>query len=243
MDWRRKVLALAGAIVAFGLSSGAFANGPGSGGGGGGPGSGRGAMGGPSAPGGRDTSSSRGVSGMPGAGSPRAPESVPDRGTGPRDADRGAVPPPGGDRSFRPSRGPVFGTGGGDIGGGFGSAAQKSAGRAVTSGGGAPGSIATPSAGSGTADGSQDAYRFRGKQYVRSQGGWFESRGSQLVQVAPPVGLAIDSLPANHETRWIDGVPYFVAGDTYFVWRERERKYEIVEPPAVLPSGEQTLGP
>jgi len=81
----------------------------------------------------------------------------------------------------------------------------------VTSGGGAPGSIATPSAGSGTADGSQDAYRFRGKQYVRSQGGWFESRGSQLVQVAPPVGLAIDSLPANHETRWIDGVPYFVA--------------------------------
>jgi hypothetical protein len=133
----------------------------------------------------------------------------------------------------------VFGTGGGDIGGGFGSAAQKSAGRAVTSGGGAPGSIATPSAGSGTADGSQDAYRFRGKQYVRSQGGWFESRGSQLVQVAPP----IDSLPANHETRWIDGVPYFVAGDTYFVWRERERKYEIVEPPAVLPSGEQTLGP
>ena len=97
MEWRRKVLALAGAIVAFGLSSGAFANGPGSGGGGGGPGSGRGAMGGPSAPGGRDTSSSRGVSGMPGAGSPRAPESVPDRGTGPRDADRGAVPPPGGD--------------------------------------------------------------------------------------------------------------------------------------------------
>ena len=47
----------------------------------------------------------------------------------------------------------------------------------------------------------------------------------------------------DHETRWIDGVPYFVAGDTYFVWRERERKYEIVEPPAVLPSGEQTLGP
>lgn len=81
-------------------------------------------------------------------------------------------------------------------------------------------------------------------------------RGTQRVPVAPPVGLAVDALPPDHETRWIDGVPYFVAGDAYFVWRERERKYQIVEPPAgalapglpellppVLPSGERPLGP
>lgn len=161
-----------------------------------------------------------------------------DRGGGSGGA--GGTPPTDGNKPFRPSRGPVFGTGGRDVGGGFGSAAEKQAGRA-------------PSGNTGT--GSQDAYRFRGKQYVRSQDGWFESRGSQLVQVAPPVGLAVDALPANHETRWIDGVPYFVSGDAYFVWRERERKYEIVEPPAgalaagavdapaVLPSGERPLGP
>lgn len=193
--------------------------------------------------------------GLPGTGSPREPGSMPERRGGPRDTDRGAggTPPADGGKSFRPPRGPVFGTGSGDVGGGFGSAAEKSAGRAAA--GGAAGAVAGTGTGTGTVDGSQDAYRFRGKQYVRSQGGWFESRGSQLVQVAPPVGLAVDALPANHETRWIDGVPYFVAGDAYFVWRERERKYELVEPPAgalapgatdapaVLPSGEQALGP
>lgn len=75
-------------------------------------------------------------------------------------------------------------------------------------------------------------HRFRGQQYVQSRGSWFVSRAGQLVTVPAPVGLVVDSLPPGHETRWIDGVPYFVSGDAFYVWRERERKYEIVEAPA-----------
>lgn len=75
-------------------------------------------------------------------------------------------------------------------------------------------------------------HRFRGQQYFQSQGSWFVTRAGQLVTVPAPVGLAVDALPPGHETRWIDGVPYFVSGDAFYVWRERERKYEIVEAPA-----------
>lgn len=75
-------------------------------------------------------------------------------------------------------------------------------------------------------------HRFRGQQYFQSQGSWFVTRAGQLVTVPAPVGLVMDSLPGAHETRWIDGVPYFVSGDAFYVWRERERKYEIVEAPA-----------
>ena len=242
-------LSLAPAAQALGLSLAAMAQGPA---GGGAPGGGSG--------GARPQGPGPGTGGGPGA-SRGAPErrqaEPPHTGAEPR----GARPPMGADRSTRPpgvpegsgrtrdTGAPVFG--GPGVDGGFPKRAPSATDPQSTSRG--DGSADASGAKRAAADAS---YRFRGKAYVRSQDGWYETRGAQRVPVAPPVGLAVDALPPDHETRWIDGVPYFIAGDAYFVWRERERKYQIVEPPAgalapglpellppVLPSGERPLGP
>ena len=59
------------------------------------------------------------------------------------------------------------------------------------------------------------------------------ANGSALVASAPPIGLSVTALPAGYSTTWIDGNPYFVSGGAYYVWREREKRYEIVVPPVL----------
>jgi hypothetical protein len=71
----------------------------------------------------------------------------------------------------------------------------------------------------------------RGTRYVVTDGRWYEQRGADLVAVTPPAGVLVRDLPQGHSMRWIGGAPYFYADGLYYVWRERERRYEIVQTP------------
>lgn len=62
-----------------------------------------------------------------------------------------------------------------------------------------------------------------------SDGRWYEQRGGDLVSVAAPAGVLVENLPDGYSVRWVSGVPYFYADGLYYVWRERSRRYEILQ--------------
>lgn len=72
---------------------------------------------------------------------------------------------------------------------------------------------------------------YRGTRYLINAGRWYEQRGADLVPVAPPAGVLVEELPAGHSMRWVGGVPYFYADGLYYIWRERARRYEILQSP------------
>jgi hypothetical protein len=84
------------------------------------------------------------------------------------------------------------------------------------------------------------AIKYRGTQYVVTDGQWFERRGSDLVAVDAPSGVLVRELPKDHTMRWIGGVPYFYADGLYYVWREGSRRYEILQS---APTGEEAPAP
>jgi hypothetical protein len=71
----------------------------------------------------------------------------------------------------------------------------------------------------------------RGTRYLVSGGQWYEQRGRDLVATIPPAGVMVRDLPDGYSMRWIGGVPYFYADGLYYVWRERPRRYEIMQTP------------
>lgn len=86
----------------------------------------------------------------------------------------------------------------------------------------------------------------RGTRYLVREGQWFEQRGAEYVVVAPPAGVMVKDLPKGYAMRWIGGAPYFYADGLYYVWRQPQRSYEIVQlAPAkdVAPAGEQVTPP
>jgi len=71
---------------------------------------------------------------------------------------------------------------------------------------------------------------YRGR-YFYSGGVWYAPRGPSFVVVAAPVGLFVPLLPPFYTTVWAGGFPYYYANDSYYVWRDSEQQYEVVEPP------------
>lgn len=45
------------------------------------------------------------------------------------------------------------------------------------------------------------------------------------------VGYYESVLPSSYTTVWVSGSPYYYANDTYYVWRQSGRQYEVVAPP------------
>jgi len=68
-------------------------------------------------------------------------------------------------------------------------------------------------------------------RYYYSGGIWYEPRGPRFVVVGAPIGAFVPVLPPFYTTLWIGGGPYYYANDTYYVYRERSRQYEVVAPP------------
>jgi len=73
------------------------------------------------------------------------------------------------------------------------------------------------------------SFTHRGTRYVVNDGRWYEQRGNDLVSVAAPAGVLVENLPDGYAVRWVSGVPYFYADGLYYVWRERPRRYEILQ--------------
>lgn len=71
----------------------------------------------------------------------------------------------------------------------------------------------------------------RDMRYYYSGGVWYVPRGPRFVVVTPPVGVFVPVLPPFYTTVWFGGIPYYYADDTYYVWRDSDQGYEVVDPP------------
>jgi hypothetical protein len=67
--------------------------------------------------------------------------------------------------------------------------------------------------------------------FYYSGGVWYAPRGPRFVVVGPPIGVFVPVLPPYYETVWVGGMPYYYANDTYYVWRDGDHQYEVVDPP------------
>jgi hypothetical protein len=70
-----------------------------------------------------------------------------------------------------------------------------------------------------------------GSRYYYSRGVWYAPRGPSFVVVHAPIGLFVPVLPPFYTTFWFGGIPYFYADNSYYLWREQQRSYEVVAPP------------
>ena len=70
-----------------------------------------------------------------------------------------------------------------------------------------------------------------GGRFYYSGGVWYAPRGPSFVVVTAPIGVFVPVLPQFYNTVWVGGLPYYYANDTYYVWRDGESGYEVVEPP------------
>lgn len=74
--------------------------------------------------------------------------------------------------------------------------------------------------------------RHRHHHYWYGGGVWYRPHGTRYIVVAPPVGVFVSVLPSFYSTYWFGGVPYYYANDAYYLWRDSQRAYEVVAPPA-----------
>lgn len=70
-----------------------------------------------------------------------------------------------------------------------------------------------------------------GSRYFYSRGAWYAPRGPSFVVVHAPIGVFVPILPPFYSTVWYGGSRYFFADDTYYLWRDQQRSYEVVDPP------------
>ena len=76
-----------------------------------------------------------------------------------------------------------------------------------------------------------------GNRYWRHGGNWFRWDGRRWIVWGAPIGLWVPFLPWYYTTVWWDGVPYYYANDTYYVWDEAQAQYQVVSPPSGADSG------
>jgi hypothetical protein len=68
-------------------------------------------------------------------------------------------------------------------------------------------------------------------RYWFNGGNWYRWRDGVWVVSPAPAGLFVPWLPPNFTTVWWNGIPYYYANDTYYVWDDAQRAYEVVDPP------------
>ena len=76
------------------------------------------------------------------------------------------------------------------------------------------------------------AIDYRRRHYWYDGGQWYLAGDPGWVVVDAPVGALVSVLPPNYTTVEFDGVPYYYANDTYYVWDDDQQDYEVVDPPA-----------
>jgi hypothetical protein len=70
----------------------------------------------------------------------------------------------------------------------------------------------------------RDRYWFHG-------GVWYRAQGPRFIVVGPPFGIFVPVLPPFYTTVMIGGIPYYYANDAYYVYRDPQQGYQVVEPP------------
>jgi hypothetical protein len=75
------------------------------------------------------------------------------------------------------------------------------------------------------------------------RGGWGWGGGYGWGWGWPGYGLFLSTLPFYYSTVWWNGVPYYYADDTYYVWNGPAGAYQSVPPPGVAPPAGQVANP
>jgi len=75
-----------------------------------------------------------------------------------------------------------------------------------------------------------------GTRYRYGGGVWYSAYGPRWRVVGPPLGVYVPLLPDFYTTVWFGGLPYYYANDSYYVWRDGQRGYEVVQPPVDVQS-------
>jgi hypothetical protein len=60
---------------------------------------------------------------------------------------------------------------------------------------------------------------------------WYRPEGPRYVVAAPPPGIVVEVLPPYYTTVMVAGRPYYYANDTYYLYSDAARGYQVVEPP------------
>jgi hypothetical protein len=68
-------------------------------------------------------------------------------------------------------------------------------------------------------------------RYFYSGGVWYSPGPRGYVVVGAPIGTYVPVLPPYYTTVWVGGAPYYYANDTYYMWRDSDQEYEVVDPP------------
>ena len=76
-----------------------------------------------------------------------------------------------------------------------------------------------------------------GGRYFLHGGHWYHWDHGGWVVWNAPIGLFVPFLPLYFTTVWWDGAPYYYANDTYYLWSEDQRQYQVVAPPDGIESG------
>lgn len=124
--------------------------------------------------------------------------------------------------------GPGPGGGGGWRGGGGGGGPPMRSEQGPGPGGGRDSGGWRDSRGGPSGGPSRESAMGRG-YYERSPG--YAVRVPRYYVARPRIGFTVAVLPPYYTTLWFGGLPYFYADGAYFMWRERERHYEVVEAP------------
>jgi len=82
-----------------------------------------------------------------------------------------------------------------------------------------------------------------GGRYWYHGGNWYRWRGGAWVVWGAPIGLFVPVLPLYFTTVWWNGVPYYYANDTYYLWDESQGEYEVVAPPDGIEASGSTQAP
>lgn len=75
-----------------------------------------------------------------------------------------------------------------------------------------------------------------GTRYWYSEGQWYRWGSGRWKETKPPVGLYVPSLPYYARVIPYQGTTYYYADQTYYVWNDGNRKFQVVAPPAGIPS-------
>lgn len=76
-----------------------------------------------------------------------------------------------------------------------------------------------------------------GTRYWYFEGHWYRWGSGKWAGARAPMGVLVPYIPYYFTVTSSNGIPYYYANDTYYVWNETHRQFQVVAPPDKTTSG------